>query len=205
VRDGVSGRDAATALLLRLRPDDGNLQAGSLRRDGEVATEAAVRLALVLRDSYLPIQGPPGTGKTFTAAHQILELAAQSRTVGITGPSHAVIHNLISAVSEHATSKGIAPRIGQRAEKDNPYLHPDATRMTYDKLEQVLRDRELDVAAGTIWMWARAQFIGSVDTLFVDEAGVVADRPVPRDHRTPSADRLRDVGRAQAITSAQMG
>ena len=60
-----------------------------------------------LRDSYLPIQGPPGTGKTFTGAGQILELIAQGRTVGITGPSHAVIHNLIDEVCEHAAERGM--------------------------------------------------------------------------------------------------
>jgi superfamily I DNA and/or RNA helicase len=43
--------------------------------------------------------------------------------------------------------------------------------MSYDQLERALRDRTLDVAAGTAWMWAREQFQGSIDTLFVDEAG----------------------------------
>ncbi len=169
VRDGVSGQDAATALLLRLPPATGGVPAGPLRRDGETATEAAVRLVLALSDSCLPIQGPPGTGKTYTAAQQILALIAQGRTVGITGPSHAVIHNLIGTVS--AASRGITPRIGQRADNDNPYLHPDATTMSYGQLRRALRDGELDIAAGTAWMWARQEFAGSVDTLFVDEAG----------------------------------
>ena len=71
VRDGVSGRDAATALLLRSRPADGATPGEPLRRAGETTGDAAVRLVLALRDSYLPIQGPPGTGKTFTAARQI--------------------------------------------------------------------------------------------------------------------------------------
>jgi len=171
VRDGMSGRDAATALLLRLRPGDGSAPAGPLRSEGETGTGAAVRLVLALGGSYLPIQGPPGTGKTFTAAEQILELIARGRTVGITGPSHAVIHNLIGAVAEHAAHRGMTPRIGQRADQDNPYLSPHAARMTYDKLERALRDGELDAAAGTIWMWSREQFAGSADTLFVDEAG----------------------------------
>jgi uncharacterized protein len=91
--------------------------------------------------------------------------------VGLTGPSHAVIHNLICAVYEHAGARQIVPRVGQRAEKDNPYLHPDATQMSYDQLEQALRTHELDVAAGTTWLWSRPQFAGSADTLFVDEAG----------------------------------
>ena len=64
----VSGGDAATALLLRRPPDDGGGAAGSLRAEGETASAAAVRLAVSLRDSYLPMQGPPGTGKTYTAA-----------------------------------------------------------------------------------------------------------------------------------------
>jgi predicted RecB family nuclease len=172
VREGVGGPDAATALLLRRPPDDGRVPAGSLRAEGESASAAAIRLAPSLRRSCLPMQGPPGTGKTYTAAEQILELIAQGRTIGITGPSHAVIHNLIDAVCEHARQRGAGvPRIGQRADKDHPYLHQDATTMSPEQLERALRDGELDVAAGTSWLWARGMFADSVDTLFVDEAG----------------------------------
>jgi uncharacterized protein len=170
VDEGVTGRDAATALLLRLRPSDG--QAGPLRREGETPAAAAVRLALGLRGSYLPIQGPPGTGKTFTAAGQILELIKAGRTVGVTGPSHAVIHNLIGKITERAAGQGLAPpRIGQRADGENPYLHRDADGLDHGQLEQKLRAGDLDIGAGTAWLWAREQFGGSVDTLFVDEAG----------------------------------
>ena len=90
-----------------------------MRAEGETASAAAVRLATSLRDSYLPMQGPPGTGKTYTAAGQILELIADGRTAGITGPSHAVICHLIDTVYEHATWRGAGtPRIGQRADRD---------------------------------------------------------------------------------------
>ena len=172
VREGMTGQDAATALLLRLRPDDGSGSTGPLRGDGEPVTDAAIRLVLALRGSYLPIQGPPGTGKTFTAAAQILELIKAGRTVGITGPSHAVIHNVIGKVTERADELGVARlRIGQHAGKDNPYLHPDAAGLQHGALESGLRDGDLDIAAGTAWLWAREQFQGSVDTLFVDEAG----------------------------------
>ena len=108
VREGVTGQDAGTALLLRLRPDEGSGRSGPLRGDGEPVTEAAVRLVLALRGSYLPIQGPPGTGKTFTAAGQILELVKAGRTVGITGPSHAVIHNLLGKVVSHPPGAGVS-------------------------------------------------------------------------------------------------
>jgi uncharacterized protein len=43
--------------------------------------------------------------------------------------------------------------------------------MTPERLERALHDGELDVAAGTAWLWARGALAGSVDTLFVDEAG----------------------------------
>jgi RNase_H superfamily/AAA domain len=171
VRDGVTGPDATIALLLRLRPVGDNAAAGSLRSKDETAPAAAIRIVRALRDSYLPIQGPPGTGKTFTAAQQILELTAQGRTVGITGPSHAVIHNMINTVTERAADQQTTLRIGQRADRDNPYLHPAAVGMTHDKLEHALRDGDLGVVAGTAWLWAREQFTCSVDTLFVDEAG----------------------------------
>jgi uncharacterized protein len=171
-RDGVSGQDAATALLLRSRVADGGRPGAPLRLPGEAATAAARRLVLELRDSYLPTQGPPGTGKTFNAADQVLELVALGRTVGITGPSHAVICNLIDKVCEHASIRGTTPpRIGQRADKDNPHLHPAAQSLAIPNLEKGLRDGGLDVVAGTSWLWAREQFARSVDVLFVDEAG----------------------------------
>ena len=167
VREGAGGGDAATALLLRRPPET----EGPVGAEYEKAVEAAVRLAASLRRSYLPLQGPPGTGKTYTAAEQILALVAQGRTVGITGPSHAVIHHLIDTVCAHAGQWGLAPRIGQRADGDNPFLHDSATEMTNERLERALRDGELDVAAGTVWLWAREGLADSVDTLFVDEAG----------------------------------
>jgi len=169
---GVGGLDAATALLLRSRPADGEAPGKPLRQAGETAAAAAVRLVRTLRGSYLPIQGPPGTGKTHTSAEQILELVDGRRRVGITGPSHAVICNLISKVFELADARGVAPpRIGQRADKDNPYRHPRAASLNAGQLEQGIRDGELDVIAGTSWLWSRQQFGGSTDVLFVDEAG----------------------------------
>jgi len=178
--DGVAGLNAATALLLR-RPPAG-VPAGTstdvpadtlaLRLAGESAQEAAVRVSLSLANSYLPIQGPPGTGKTYTGAEQMLALIKEGRTVGITGPSHAVICNLIDAVFQHAEARQVAaPRVGQRTDKDNPFLHPDAQYLDYPKLVSGIADGDLDVAAGTTWMWSRPDLQNSVDTLFVDEAG----------------------------------
>ena len=93
-------------------------------------------------------------------------------TVGITGPSHAVIHNLLGQVIARADELGVArPRIGQRAGQDTSYLHPGAAGLEHGALETGLRDGDLDIGAGTAWLWAREQFQASVDTLFVDKAG----------------------------------
>jgi uncharacterized protein len=171
VRDGASGKDPATALLMRRRPAADGQSLGPLRGESEGSGDAALRLISGLKDSYLPIQGPPGTGKTYTAAQAILALTAAGRSVGITAPSHAVIHNILTEVVNQADRAGRSLRIGQRADSDNPFLHDRARSMAYPKLVQGLRDRELDVVAGTAWMWAREDFAGSVDTLVVDEAG----------------------------------
>ncbi len=174
--DGLSGLDAATALLLRSRPSVAgpSLPARTLplRRADESAQDAAVRLALSLQTSYLPIQGPPGTGKTYTGAEQILALIAAGQTVGITALSHAVICNLIDAVFQRAAAGPAAvPRVGQKTDRDNPFRHPDAARLDYPKLVDGLANGDLDIAAGTTWMWSRPDLQNSVDTLFVDEAG----------------------------------
>jgi hypothetical protein len=148
VREGVDGGDAAAALLLRRPPETG----GPLVAGDEKPVQAAVRLASLLRRSYLPLQGPPGTGKTYTGAEQILALVAEGRAVGITAWSHAVIHQLIDTLCRRASSRGVALRIAQRADRDNPFLHDSATEMTNERLERALRDGEFNVAAGTVWL-----------------------------------------------------
>ncbi len=55
--EGLSGLDAATALLLRHPPVGVSAETLPLRLAGESAQDAAVRLALSLGNSYLPIQG----------------------------------------------------------------------------------------------------------------------------------------------------
>ena len=63
---------------------------------------------------------------------------------------------------------GFAVSLGQHAGKDRSYLHPHAAGLEHGPLEDGLREGDLDIAAGTAWVWAREQFQGTVDTLFVD-------------------------------------
>ena len=65
---------------------------------------------LVLDHTTLAIQGPPGSGKTFTGARMICSLLAAGKRVGITGTSHKVIGNLLTAVFKAAAVEGVDGR-----------------------------------------------------------------------------------------------
>ena len=169
--DGLSGAGAATALLVSRRPSGDFANTGALRSDGEEPGSAVVRLIAGLRHSYLPVQGPPGTGKTYAGAEAILSLVAQGHLVGITAPSHSVIHNLLGEVVKHAGRGAASLRIGQHPDKQKSFLHPLAQDLDYPDMVTAINHGDLDIVAGTAWMWARPDFASSVSTLFVDEAG----------------------------------
>lgn len=98
-------------------------------------------------------------------------MVKDGRTVGITGQSHAIVHNLINAVFRAADECGEHLRIAQRADDDNPFLHHRAESRAYGEIRGALGAGQIEVAAGTTFMWARPEFAASVDNLFVDEAG----------------------------------
>ncbi|HEY6804278.1 MAG TPA: TM0106 family RecB-like putative nuclease [Pyrinomonadaceae bacterium] len=136
--------------------------------------EAAKRAALAIDHSILPIQGPPGSGKTFTGAHMIIELVQAGKRVGITAGSHKVISNLLDALCEEASELKLSLRITQKPDQQklDGCGHDFVTQETDNKkvLER-LKTGEALIVAGTPWLWAREEFAGSVDVLFVDEAG----------------------------------
>jgi uncharacterized protein len=173
VQSGVAATGVAGALVLRRRPVMGSPDS-PLRNEEERADDAVRRIVLDLRGSYLPVQGPPGAGKTFVGAEVIVDLVQRGRTVGVTGPSHAVIRNLLDCVVTRAAERRRTVRIGQKPDAEGRFLHADAESMDYPQLAAKLAESELDVVGGTAWLWARDEFANSVDTLFIDEAGQLA-------------------------------
>ena len=168
--DGVEWR-AARDLMLRAPPRVmGQVRWERLAREGESGSAAALRLVGQLDGTTLAIQGPPGSGKTYTGARMILELVRAGKKVGITSNSHKVIGNLIKAVLDAGQA-----RVIQKAKADEAFDH-SSVRQTDDNGEVVraVAAGEVDVVAGTPWLWARDDMAGSVDTLFVDEAGQVS-------------------------------
>ncbi len=169
-------RSAAFDLLLRRRPKDGGSGEESLRVVGEGALEAGRRLALAIRDSYLPIQGPPGTGKTYTAACQIVDLVRSGKKVGVTAMSHSVICNVLDEVAEVANREGIRVRIGQKPDSEKKFVNDharDAGLILKNNagIRAALDSNEVDVVGGTTWVWTHSVMESAVDVLVVDEAG----------------------------------
>jgi uncharacterized protein len=150
-----------------------------LVRDGESGSEAARRLALDLNGTTLAIQGPPGSGKTYSGARMVLELLRDRRRVrrvGITGSSHKVIGNLLDEIWQAAAKEGMTFDVLQRVDSEDTDPRPWSTARDNGRFDRLLASDEHDyrVIAGTVWLWARDEMAGSIDTLFVDEAGQVS-------------------------------
>lgn len=163
--DGQPDRAARDLLLgagprIRSGPFDG----------GDTSVDTACRLVLDLHYSLLGIQGPPGAGKTHTAARMICALVRAGRRVGVTAVSHKVIQNLLEAVEEAGVEIGLTVSIGHRG-GDEPDGGPIFVFGDNESALGVLRNGEVAVMGGTPWLWSRAEFVGAVDVLFVDEAG----------------------------------
>jgi predicted RecB family nuclease len=164
---------ASREFLLGVAPRAGQLPGSPLAHPGEASNAAARRLALLLEGTTLPIQGPPGSGKTRTGAEMIRELVRAGRRVGIVAFTHHAIKNLLDeVVAQAAEAKEIVTAIRKVDEDDEPSADCGYT-CTDDNADvrAALASGQARVAAGTAWLWSRAEFADSIDTLFVDEAG----------------------------------
>jgi predicted RecB family nuclease len=178
--NGIAGPGpfrAARDLLLGEPPRAGQEPGGALQRPEESGLQSARRLALELVETTLAIQGPPGSGKTYSGARMILTLLRAGRRVGITGTSHKVIGNLITAVLEAAKDE-MTPddvRVVQRGSPDQVLDDPRVARgKDTPDVRARLDDGRANLAGGTSWLWASSKMIDAVDVLFVDEAGQIS-------------------------------
>ncbi|MCL2450502.1 MAG: DEAD/DEAH box helicase, partial [Polyangiaceae bacterium] len=112
------------------------------------------------------------TGKTYTGARMILALLKEGKRVGILAQSHKVITKLLDETCAAARKEGFTPRAIQK--NDGADGSKDPFVRLEDKAAEVARAvvaGEANLVAGTSWLWSRADMVGSVDVLFVDEAG----------------------------------
>ena len=135
--------------------------------------EAQQRLVRSLDESYLFIQGPPGSGKTWTGARLIVSLLRAGKRVGVTAPSHRAIHNLLEEVEAAAASEAVVfAGLKKRSASDETAF--DGRFIRSVESNEACEQSDVQLVAGTSWLFARAPLDGAFDYLFVDEAGQVS-------------------------------
>jgi predicted RecB family nuclease len=168
--DGAGPLRAARDLLLRRPP---RLPAGTaLREPEEGAADAVRRLAGLLDGGVLAVQGPPGAGKTYTGARAVIDLVRAGKRVGLTGSSHKVIGNLLDAVMVAAREAGVPVRALQKADELQRCSDADVQCVgSNGQVVDAVDAGDVDLVAGTSWLFAREELAGRFDVLVVDEAG----------------------------------
>ena len=168
--DAESYARASRDLLLRLPPR--RKGSGPLRSERESGVDAARRLAGELHGGALPVQGPPGSGKTFTGARMIVELVKRGKQVGVSAVSHKVIENLLRNALK-ASEEEQVKLICQHKVTELSAEAPEGIEEVTDNKKPLsaLKAGDANVVGGTAWMWARPEYAGAVDVLFIDEAG----------------------------------
>jgi predicted RecB family nuclease len=153
-------RYPALESILRREPFDRDVQTADL---GEL--KALVRS---LDGRHLVIQGPPGSGKTWTCGRLIADLIEHGKTVGVASQSHKAIHNVLDEVE----ATGVEFRGRKKASGGNPESFYESAHIeSVDKGELCT---DCDLTAGTAWLYSAAQHDGTLDYLFIDEAGQVS-------------------------------
>jgi uncharacterized protein len=105
----------------------------------------------------------------------ICSLLAAGKRVGITGTSHKVIGNLLTAVFKAASVEGVTVLPVQKGDKDQVLVDERVVRgKDATDVRARLDDGRANLAAGTSWLWASARMADAVDVLFVDEAGQIS-------------------------------
>ena len=174
IRAGDGRYPALQAILARERPRIRGLAAGE--RIQTTNPDEMKTLALGLDGSYLFLQGPPGTGKTWTGARIVVHLLASRRRVGITAQSHKAIHNLLDEIEAVARDTGVRFKGLKKSSAGNPESEYDGEFIKSDPDNSTFAEAGPDVQlfAGTAWLFAREDLDGKLDHLVIDEAGQVS-------------------------------
>ena len=174
IRAGDGRYPALQAILARERPRIRGLAAGE--RIQTTNPDEMKTLALGLDGSYLFLQGPPGTGKTWTGARIVVQLLASRRRVGITAQSHKAIHNLLDEIEAVARDTGVRFKGLKKSSAGNPESEYDGEFIKSDPDNSTFAEAGPDVQlfAGTAWLFAREDLDGKLDHLVIDEAGQVS-------------------------------
>ncbi len=157
-------RYPAIESVLRRDPFDRDVQTTDL--------DEMVALLLSLDGGHLVIQGPPGSGKTWTSGRLIARLIGAGKRVGVASTSHKAIHKLLAEVEAAAAELGVAFDGKKKASASNlesEYLG-SLVENVYDNADCV----GCELLGGTAWLFSDPDLDGTLDYLFIDEAGQVS-------------------------------
>ncbi len=130
-----------------------------------------IALAKGLDESCLVVQGPPGTGKTWLGGRMIAALIADGARVGVTAVSHKAINNVLTELEAAADELGLTYQ-GARRIGDSPDSEfPGSDRIENHTNHADCEDPNLQMVAGTSWVFAREGHDQAFDYLVIDEAG----------------------------------
>ena len=174
IRGGNGRYPALQGLLARERPRIRGRAADARIQTTDLAEMKA--LALGLDASHLFLQGPPGTGKTWTGARIVVHLLAHGRRVGIAAGSHKAIHNLLAEIEKVARDAGVRFKGLKKSSASNLESEYDSEFIKSDPKNSTFADAGHDVQlfAGTAWLFSHQDLDGKLDYLVIDEAGQVS-------------------------------
>ena len=102
----------------------------------------------------------------------ILDLVAAGRRVGVTATSHKVVGNLLLEVMRASRQRRQPVRVMQKCDEHEFCADTEIEQAADNgRVIEALGSNAVDVVGGTSWLWSRPDLAGTVDTLFVDEAG----------------------------------
>jgi predicted RecB family nuclease len=176
--NGVGPYRALRDVLLRNLPRI-ETQSGAALQDGSPEIEQLGRLAERLDESYLFIQGPPGSGKTWTGARLAIKLLRGGARVGIAATSHKAIHNLLHEIEKTAHEQQLSfqgrkkssagnPESEYRSKLERPFITNESNQQAFPPADDV------QLLAGTAWLFSPESMDGALDYLIIDEAGQVS-------------------------------
>lgn len=174
VRKWATGQSSASAIddLIARRPPRLVGRDGGPLLVGDDVTAGAITAVRAMDHTTLAIQGPPGTGKTTTGAWIIAALLADGKRIGVMATGHAVILNLLDKLLEQEPSlAGSVFKVGK--EKNHPSVESGALTLLESAAAADVIARHPCVIGGTAWLFSRPEMAGTLDYLFIDEAGQV--------------------------------
>ena len=103
-----------------------------------------------------------------------MHLLARGKRVGVSSTSHKAIHNLLREVEEVAAEAGVDFRGLKKSSGGADSVFTGRFDRASTGSNAGFADPEVQLVAGTAWLLCRPELDGTLDYLFVDEAGQVS-------------------------------